>query len=72
MEAASSQGQLVQGMLNGPDGQITPWTKSPPLALLGCCSDLQTNQEATDLFPLSAVRLSRCCHGFLFPKPEFP
>lgn len=47
-----SRGQRVQGMLNGPDGRITPWTKNSPLRLLGHCPDLQTNTQGTNLFPL--------------------
>lgn len=65
-EAGSGHGG---GKLNGPDGQVTLWTKSPPLPLLGHRSDLQTNTQGTNLFPLiscSAQQLQPRISDFCF------
>lgn len=60
-----------QGVLNGPDGQVTPWTKSPPLPPLGHASDLQTNTQGTNLFPLISCLAQQLLPRTSVSRPAF-
>lgn len=67
-EAGSGHGG---GKLNGPDGQVTLWTKSPLLARWATALTSKQTPRAQICSPLSAAQLSSCGHGFLFPHLAF-